>query len=56
MQIKEIYFLRDVVYADENVKAETGLNAAKVCKVCKVWFAEKIRMEHTAYVAADKPE
>ena len=48
----------DVVDADGEIKAETTLSAAqtKGDKACKVWFAERIRVELAAYVAAHKPK
>ena len=48
----------DVVDADGEIKAETTLSAAqtKGNKARKVWFAEKIRVELAAYVAAHKPK
>ena len=48
----------DVVDADGDIKAQTTLSAAqtKGNKARKVWFAEKIRVELAAYLAAHKPK
>ena len=48
----------DVVDADGEIKAETTLSAAqtKDNKARKISFAEKMRVELTAYVAAHKPK
>jgi len=58
-RVGEVAALRyfDVVDADGEIKAETTLSAAqtKGNKARKVWFAEKIRVELAAYVAAHKP-
>jgi integrase/recombinase XerD len=60
MRVGEVAALRycDVVDADGEIKAETTLSAAqtKGNKARKVWFAEKIRVELAAYVAAHKPK
>ena len=60
LRVGEVAALRycDVVDADGEIKAETTLSAAqtKGNKARKVWFAEKIRVELAAYVAAHKPK
>ena len=60
LRVGEVAALRycDVVDADGDIKAETTLSAAqtKGNKARKVWFAEKIRVELAAYVAAHKPK
>ncbi len=60
MRVGEVAALRycDVVDADGEIKAETTLCAAhtKGNKARRVWFAEKIRVELAAYVAAHKPK
>jgi integrase/recombinase XerD len=60
LRVGEVAALRycDVVDADGEIKAETTLSAAqtKGNKSRKVWFAEKIRVELAAYVAAHKPK
>jgi integrase/recombinase XerD len=60
LRVGEVAALRycDVVDADGEIKAETTLSAAqtKGSKSRKVWFAEKIRVELAAYVAAHKPK
>ena len=60
LRVGEVAALRycDVVDADGEIKAETTLSAGqtKGNKARKVWFAEKIRVELAAYVAAHKPK
>ena len=60
LRVGEVAALRycDVVDADGEIKAEATLRAAqtKGNKARKVWFAEKIRVELAAYVAAHKPK
>jgi len=60
LRVGEVAALRycDVVDADGEIKAETTLSASqtKGNKARKVWFAEKIRVELAAYVAAHKPK
>lgn len=60
LRVGEVAALRycDVVDADGEIKAETTLSAkqTKGNKARKVWFAEKIRVELAAYVAAHKPK
>ncbi|MBU3609042.1 site-specific integrase [Polynucleobacter wuianus] len=60
LRVGEVAALRycDVVDTDGEIKTETTLNAAqtKGNKARKVWFAEKIRVELAAYVAAHKPK
>ena len=60
LRVGEVAALRycDVVDADGEIKAETTLSAAqtKGNKARNVWFAEKIRVELAAYVAAHKPK
>ena len=60
LRVGEVAALRycDVVDADGEIKAETTLSAVqtKGNKARKVWFAEKIRVELAAYVAAHKPK
>ena len=60
LRVGEVAALRycDVVDADGEIKAETTLSAAqtKGNKARKAWFAEKIRVELAAYVAAHKPK
>jgi integrase/recombinase XerD len=60
LRVGEVAALRycDVVDADGEIKAETTLSAAqtKGNRARKVWFAEKIRVELAAYVAAHKPK
>ena len=60
LRVGEVAALRycDVVDEDGEIKAETTLSAAqtKGNKARKVWFAEKIRVELAAYVAAHKPK
>jgi integrase/recombinase XerD len=60
LRVGEVAALRhcDVVDADGEIKEETTLSAAqtKGNKSRKVWFAEKIRLELAAYVAAHKPK
>ena len=60
LRVGEVAALRycDVVDADGEIKAETTLSAAqtKGNKARKGWFAEKIRVELAAYVAAHKPK
>jgi len=60
LRVGEVAALRycDVLDADGEIKAETTLSAAqtKGNKSRKVWFAEKIRVELAAYVAAHKPK
>ena len=60
LRVGEVAALRycDVVDADGEIKAETTLSAAqtKGNKARKVWFAEKIRVELVAYVAAHEPK
>ena len=58
LRVGEVAALRycDVVDADGEIKAEATLSAAqtKGNKARKVWFAEKIREELAAYVAAHR--
>ena len=58
LRVGEVAALRysDVVDADGEIEAETTLSAeqTKGNKARKVWFAEKIRVELAAYVAAHK--
>ena len=60
LRVGEVAALRycDVIDADGEVKTETTLSAAqtKGNKARKVCFAEKIRVELAAYVAAHKPK
>jgi integrase len=60
LRVREVAALRycDVVDADGEIKAETTLSAeqTKGNKARKVWFAEEIRVELAAYVAAHKPK
>jgi integrase/recombinase XerD len=60
LRVGEVAALRycDVIDSDGEIKAETTLNAAqtKGNKTRKVWFAKKIRVEHTTYLAAHKPK
>jgi integrase/recombinase XerD len=60
LRVGEVAALRycDVVDADGEIKVETTLSATqtKGNKARKVWFAEKIRVELAAYVAAHKPK
>ena len=60
LRVGEVAALRysDVVDADGEIEAETTLSAeqTKGNKARKVWFAEKIRVELAAYVAAHKPK
>lgn len=56
LRVGEVAALRycDVLEADGQIKAETTLTAAqtKGKKGRKIWFAEKVRVELAAYVAA----
>ena len=60
LRVGEVAALRycDVLEADGQIKAETTLMAAqtKGKKGRKIWFAEKVRVELAAYVAAYKPK
>jgi integrase/recombinase XerD len=60
LRVSEVAALRycDIVDANGEIKVETTLSAAqtKGNKARKVWFAEKIRVELAAYVAAHKPK
>ena len=60
LRVGEVAALRycDVLEADGQIKPETTLTAAqtKGKKGRKIWFAEKVRAELAAYVAAHKPK
>jgi len=60
LRIGEVAALRycDVVGEDGEIRAETTLSAAqtKGNKARTIWFAEKVRAELAAYVAAYKPK
>jgi integrase/recombinase XerD len=60
LRVGEVAALRycDVLEADGQIKAETTLSAAqtKGKRGRKIWFAEKVRAELAAYVAAHKPK
>ena len=59
LRVGEVAALRycDILEADGQIKAETTLTAAqtKGKKGRKIWFAEKVRAELAAYVAAHNP-
>jgi integrase/recombinase XerD len=60
LRVGEVAALRycDVLEVDGQIKAETALSAAqtKGKRGRKIWFAEKVRAELAAYVAAHKPK
>ena len=60
LRVGEVAALRysDILEADVQIKAETTLTAAqtKGKRGRKIWFAEKVRAELAAYVAAHKPK
>jgi integrase/recombinase XerD len=60
LRVGEVAALRycDVLETDGQIKAETTLSAAqtKGKRGRKIWFAEKVRAELAAYVAAHKPK
>lgn len=60
LRVGEVAALRycDALEADGQIKAETTLTAAqtKGKKGRNIWFAEKVRAELAAYVAAHKPK